>query len=329
MRKFCLLVFQFFLFASLFSQDAENLPADYLSKAFHADRRNALRQLMPPNSMAVIFAYPEQVFSLDVNYFYHQNPDLYYFSGYNEPNSVLLIFKDRQTTPDNKQYNELIFIQKKDPLQELWTGRRMGVDKVKLELGFDMVFEGSSFKSFPIDFSKFDKILFEGLQVTEDDPSDSADLHDLVETVKKKAGITISSKMDENLLNGLFANANMQNLHYFITYMQNQLNAGTVTADHALMNGVTVQDILDIKDSTSLNAIKQKIGTLKFNTGLYDQYVSSLRQIKTPEEITLLKRSVDISSIAHVEVMKAIQPGMSEHGLQAFLSLCIKNMDRK
>jgi len=33
----------------------ENLPADYLTPAFHAGRRQALRDLMPPNSVVVVF----------------------------------------------------------------------------------------------------------------------------------------------------------------------------------------------------------------------------------------------------------------------------------
>src|SRR6266852_7236737 len=100
MKSICrlLLALAFYSFGctSVFSQKdnfAENLPTDYLSPAFHAGRRQALRDLMPANSVAVIFAYPEEVFSKDVNYTYHPNPDLFYFSGYKEANAVLLIFK--------------------------------------------------------------------------------------------------------------------------------------------------------------------------------------------------------------------------------------------
>ena len=43
-----------------FSQSAadDGLPKDYLTKEFHAGRRDALRAMMPANSVAVIFAYP-------------------------------------------------------------------------------------------------------------------------------------------------------------------------------------------------------------------------------------------------------------------------------
>lgn len=318
MRNLFLSIPGLFLFVFAFSQDAENLPKDYLSKEFHAGRREALRQLMPPNSVAVVFAYPERVFSRDVNYPYHQNPDLYYFSGYNEPHSVLFIFKDQQTTGDNEKYNELFFIQKKDPLQESWTGRRMGVAKVKSGLGFEMVFDGTAFKNFPINFSKFDKILVDNLPSAENDASDSADLHDLIEQFKQKAGIPKDyDQQFESSLGYLVQYANMQNLHYFLDAYQKLISGGELSNQYSAGDQLTVQDILDIKDQEGLKKVKEKIKSKRINTALYNQEVASLRQIKTPEELKLLRKSVAISSVAHAEVMKAVQPGMSERELQA------------
>ena len=87
-----LAVFSFTI--TLFAQD--DLPADYLSKEFHAGRRDALRKLMPDNSVFIVMSFPTRTFSNDVEYFYHQNPDMYYFSGYKEPHSLLIIFKEEQ-----------------------------------------------------------------------------------------------------------------------------------------------------------------------------------------------------------------------------------------
>ena len=107
MKRICCLAGFVFLACIVFAQ--EDLPTDYLTKEFHAGRREALRQLMPPNSVTVIFSYPERVFSKDVSYVFHQNPDLYYFSGYKEPDAVLLVFKEMQGAADST-YNELFFV---------------------------------------------------------------------------------------------------------------------------------------------------------------------------------------------------------------------------
>ena len=122
------------LLISLNAQD--DLPTDYLSKDFHAGRREALRKIMPDNSVFIVMAYPTRTFSNDVEYFYHQNPDMYYFSGYKEPHSLLLIFKEEQKTEDGKTFKELIFVQKRNAQAEQWTGRRLGTEGAKEKLGF-------------------------------------------------------------------------------------------------------------------------------------------------------------------------------------------------
>src|SRR5436189_6235265 len=127
MNRFALLILLSCIVNSLIAQGPA--PADYLTREFHADRRNALRNSMPANSVVVVFAYPERVFSADVNYAYHPNPDLYYLSGYKEPDAVLLIFKEDQSS-GNTSFNELFYVQKRNALREQWTGRRLGVEGV-------------------------------------------------------------------------------------------------------------------------------------------------------------------------------------------------------
>src|SRR5436190_13009665 len=183
----------------------EDLPTDYLSKEFHAGRREALRKLMPDNSVFVVMAYPTRTFSNDVDYFYHQNPDMYYFSGYKEPQSMLLIFKDEQKRTDGPVYKEIIFVQKKDTRAEQWTGRRLGTDGAKEKLGFSYAYNGEDFKNTKIDFSKFDKIIFD--RFPEDVPNsgrDNADLADLIEQFKSKANITVDYTKDKRYDTRLF-----------------------------------------------------------------------------------------------------------------------------
>ena len=90
-----------FLFASfvfcVYGQSQDDLPSDFLGKDFHQQRRQALREKLPINSVAVFFANAVRNRSNDVDYIYHQDPNFYYLTGYREPDAVLLIFKDKQT----------------------------------------------------------------------------------------------------------------------------------------------------------------------------------------------------------------------------------------
>ena len=273
---------------------------------------------MPDNSVTIIFSYPSRVFSKDVNFPYHQNPDLYYFSGYKEANSVLLIFKEAQTTADNKTYKDLFFIQKKDSAQEIWTGKRMGVENVKSKLGFEMVFNGSDFKNFPIDFSKFNKIIFDQLPTDiADDPYDSADLFNLIADFKQKANLPIGVDNEINTELGYISSYRYKSLPNIQNYLQKQIKENEAYKSNDLVN-----EIINIKDSAAFVATMQKIKNRKFNTSLYNFFTASLREIKTPEEMDLLRKSIEISSIAHLETMKAIHPETSEleiQGLQEYV----------
>ncbi len=229
----------------------DNLPTDYLSKEFHAGRRDALRELMPANSVMAVFAFPTRTFSNDVEYLYHQNPDLYYFSGYKEPHSLLLLFKEEQTDSLGNRYNEILFVQKRNAQAEQWTGRRVGTEGAKERLGFKTVYNGADFKNFNIDFSKFSKIIYDKFPIDIPNGFDNADLFDLVQQFKQK------------------------------TAMPEPLG-------------------------------KQE----KFDTKLYRDMTATLRQIKTPEEMILIRKAVEISCQGQNEVMKALRPDMSELEVQ-------------
>ncbi len=234
----------------LIAQD--DLPRDYLTKEFHTGRREAARQLMPANSVLVLFAYPERNYSNDVNYLFHQNPDLFYFSGYKEPNSMLLIFKDAQTHAGGESYKEILFVQQRDVEREQWDGKRLGAEAAKEKLGFKMVMNGKEFKNFEIDFSKLEKIILNQLPYdVRKSRYENADLFSLIQNFKTKANLPDTLSKDK-----------------------------------------------------------------RFDTRLFMEITAALREIKTPEEILMIRKAVEISCQGQNEVMKALRPDMSELEIQ-------------
>ncbi|MEQ8304570.1 MAG: aminopeptidase P N-terminal domain-containing protein [Cyclobacteriaceae bacterium] len=164
-----------------------DLPSDFLSKDFHKDRREKLRNKLPKNSVAVFFANPIRNRANDVDFFYHQDPNFYYMTGYKEPHAVLLVFKENQTAANGTSYNEIIFVQPRDAMREMWTGRRLGDEGVKNKLGLEQSFNNTEFKKYAVDFSKFDQVLFyDFIDDVRDNPADSSDLYSLIQEFKVK-----------------------------------------------------------------------------------------------------------------------------------------------
>ena len=143
------------LFFASYAIAQTGTPTDYLSAQFHKERRAALRAKMPENSVAVFFGNPVRNRANDVDYVYHQDPDFYYLTGYKEPNSVLVIFSNSQTSNEGKTYNELLYVQEKNTRAEQWTGIRLGTEGAKKELGFDIAFNGKDFLNSGIDYASF------------------------------------------------------------------------------------------------------------------------------------------------------------------------------
>ncbi len=169
-----------------FGQNSD-LPSDFLNKGFHKERRQKLRETLPPNSVAVLFANPVRNRANDVDFVYHQDPDFYYLTGYKEPDAVLFVFKEKQTAANKSSYDEILFVQPRNELREMWTGRRLGDAGVKDVLGFEQAFNNTEFKRYNIDFEKFDKILFFDFKNdVRDNPRDSSDLYDLISQFKMK-----------------------------------------------------------------------------------------------------------------------------------------------
>ncbi len=205
-NRLLLLVLFFLTYEPGWAQRSD-MPDDFLSKEFHRNRRVLLREKLPLNSVAVFFSGTERNRSNDVDYEFHQNPDFYYLTGFKESNSVLLIFKDMQKIQTGGEYNEIIFVKPRNEREEMWTGRRLGAEGVKKQWGFEQTFVNTEFRRYGINFAKFDKVLFfDFMNDVRNDPTDSADLADLITLFKTKANypesqtLSVKSEPDKNNL---------------------------------------------------------------------------------------------------------------------------------
>jgi Xaa-Pro aminopeptidase len=102
------------------------------------DRRATFFSLMPENSVAIFSAAKEVTRSNDTEYAFCQDKNFYYLTGYNEPDAILVLIKSDNEDIINRQ--SVLFNREKDPLQEIWHGRRVGQVLAVEQYGVDQCF---------------------------------------------------------------------------------------------------------------------------------------------------------------------------------------------
>src|SRR5260370_13821240 len=105
---------------------------------------------MLPDSVAIIPSAKEATRSNDTQYRFRQDSDLFYLTGFEEPESIAVIRPSHET-----KYT--LFVRPRDPEREIWDGRRAGVEGAKTQYGAN--------ESFPI--VEFDEKLQEILDGAE------------------------------------------------------------------------------------------------------------------------------------------------------------------
>ncbi len=295
-------------------------PTDYLSKEFHKNRREILRQKMSKNSVAVVFANPIRNRANDVDYVFHQDPDFYYLTGLREPNAVVLIFSENRTDKIGNTYNEVIYLPKKDPIYELWNGKRLGVEGAKSQLGFSIAKTSEEFIEDAIDFTKFNEVYIKDFA---DDYRNSlnklGEVYDLVKSFKRNSNYNTSTSLSEP----------KKKVYELIkaTPVENAANVaqalGKVMVYYPdLEKDELIQGYRNTTDTNKIEAIKEK-ATLKLsikhnniNKEFLSMKMAQMREIKTAEELKLLTKAIRISAVGQIEVMKAMKPHMSETEIQ-------------
>ena len=99
-----------------------------------------LMRRMEPDSVAIITSAPEAVRSNDTEYRYRQDSDFYYLTGFREPESIAVV------APSHPEHKYVLFVRPRDPEQEVWTGRRAGVEGAKELYGADAAYTFDEFK---------------------------------------------------------------------------------------------------------------------------------------------------------------------------------------
>ncbi|HRY31443.1 MAG TPA: aminopeptidase P N-terminal domain-containing protein [Bacteroidales bacterium] len=86
---------------------------------FIQNRKNFVSKLLP-NSMAVFHSNDEMYRSGDQNYIFHQNADLFYLSGIDQEQTVLVLFPSSPL----ENYREILFLRETNDTIAVWEGQK-------------------------------------------------------------------------------------------------------------------------------------------------------------------------------------------------------------
>lgn len=210
-----------------------------MSSQVFQERRKAVLQAMAPGVMVVPCA-PHQLRNNDVHHGYRQDSDLYYLTGFDEPDSVLVLGA-QDAAP------AILFVRPRDPEREVWDGARAGIEGALQQFGID--------QAYPI-----------------------AELEQRL----------------PDLLGG----------HERLFYHLGRYNEF---------------DSLLIKALGTARGKGRRGKAFPIEIIDADSVVHELRRIKSPAEIELLQRAVEITDVAHRQAMAAAHPGGYEFELEAVL----------
>ena len=254
MKYYLYTIFLFSFLSSSYSQEftdpSKNLrfdtlgiyDLDLLPSSFHADRRKALKTLIPTGGMAVFYSGKSMVRANDVDYEFHQDPSFYYLTGLNEPNSALIIFKKPQIVGIDT-ISELLLIKERNENSETWVGKKLGVEGSELVLGIQKSLNIDKFSWNQIDFSTIDTV---------------------------------------------FINQPFKEIRY--------------------------------PDLDSLRNIFNR----RLNHNEITNWMAKLREVKTKEELVLLRKAISITCDAQNELMKVLKPEMKEFQAEAVVEAVFK-----
>jgi Xaa-Pro aminopeptidase len=100
-----------------------------LPAAEFARRRQALMNMMGPNSIAILPAAPHYKRNRDTEYRYRQDSDFYYLSGFPEPEAVICLI------PGRPAGEYVLFCRERDREMEIWNGYRAGPEGAVADFG--------------------------------------------------------------------------------------------------------------------------------------------------------------------------------------------------
>lgn len=107
-----------------------------------AARRKRVAEAIGPKSILILFSAEPRVYTNDVDFPFRQENNLYYLTNLNQRRATLVL------VPGNGVLSEILFLPKRDPRAETWTGHMYSAQEASELSGIKDILEASEFAPF-------------------------------------------------------------------------------------------------------------------------------------------------------------------------------------
>ena len=107
-----------------------------------AGRRARVGQAVGPKGILILLSTEPRVYANDVDYEYRQENNLYYLTNLNQKGATLIL------TPSNSSVPEILFMPRRNPLAEIWTGHMYSAEEASQISGIREIWETSELEPF-------------------------------------------------------------------------------------------------------------------------------------------------------------------------------------
>ena len=243
-----------------------------------AARRAKAMAALGPETVLVAFSAPTRVYSADVDYEYRQDSNLLYLTGITQEETILVLI------PGAKTAKEIIFTRDPEPRREHWEGHTLSPVEVTAASGIT--------DHFPLPtFEQFMEGLLAGSPMYVHHRTPASDLDGKAEWATFIAAVK-AGKARLGILE----------------------RVGPQAGGRGAAPNQPFTPAPGSRAAWAMDLAAKYPGVTPFNA---TSIVTTLRQVKTPYEQKVLKRSVEISAEAHLEGMKAARPGRWEYEVEA------------
>jgi Xaa-Pro aminopeptidase len=105
-------------------------------------RRERVAQSVGPQSFMILFSTEPRVYTNDVDYTYRQENNLYYLTNLKQKGATLVLL------PGNTKVREILFLPRRNPGAETWTGHMYSAEEAHQLSGIDEIWQNTEFDPF-------------------------------------------------------------------------------------------------------------------------------------------------------------------------------------